>query len=72
MPVRSLNSSVLKWPTYEEVIYKLKEWIKEVIEKRNDVLKIGFFGSYARGDFGIGSDLDLIIIVESSKLPFER
>jgi len=72
MPVRSLNSSVLRWPTYEEVICKLKEWIKEVTEKKDEVIRIGLFGSYARGDFGVGSDLDLIIIVESSKLPFER
>ena len=36
------------------------------------MLCIGYFGSYARGDRGVGSDLDLVIIVESSKLPFER
>jgi predicted nucleotidyltransferase len=36
------------------------------------VLKIGYFGSYARGDWGVGSDLDLIIIVKSSRQPFER
>lgn len=27
---------------------------------------------YARGDWGVGSDLDVIIIVESSQQPFER
>jgi len=37
-----------------------------------DALLIGYFGSYARGDWGVGSDLDLIIVVEASDLPFEQ
>jgi len=36
------------------------------------VLRIGYFGSYARGDWGVGSDLDLIIIVEQAEQPFLR
>ena len=36
------------------------------------MLRIGYFGSYARGDWGVGSDLDLIIILKSSKQPFEK
>ncbi|MEW5717558.1 MAG: nucleotidyltransferase domain-containing protein [Chloroflexota bacterium] len=34
--------------------------------------RIGYFGSYARGDWGVGSDLDLIVIVDDSAQPFER
>ena len=37
---------------------------------RTDILRIGYFGSYARGDWGVNSDLDLILIVESSDIPF--
>jgi hypothetical protein len=40
--------------------------------ERKDILQIGYFGSYARGDWGVGSDLDLIVIVESSSEPMER
>jgi predicted nucleotidyltransferase len=36
------------------------------------VLAIGYFGSYARGDAGVGSDLDLLVVVRESTLPFER
>jgi predicted nucleotidyltransferase len=32
---------------------------------------LGYFGSYARGDWGVGSDLDLIAILERSDEPFE-
>jgi predicted nucleotidyltransferase len=36
------------------------------------VLRVGFFGSYARGDWGVGSDLDLLVVVASADAPFER
>jgi predicted nucleotidyltransferase len=41
-------------------------------ERRPGLLRLGYFGSYARGDAGVGSDLDLVAVVESSGLPFER
>jgi predicted nucleotidyltransferase len=41
-------------------------------EERPDVLRIGYFGSYARGDWGVGSDLDLIVIVDHGADSFER
>jgi predicted nucleotidyltransferase len=36
------------------------------------VALVGYFGSYARGDWGVGSDLDMVIVVEESTQPFER
>jgi predicted nucleotidyltransferase len=39
---------------------------------REDVQKIGYFGSYARDDWGVGSDLDIIVILDSSNEPMER
>jgi predicted nucleotidyltransferase len=36
------------------------------------VRRIGYFGSYARGDWGVGSDLDLIVVVQRSEQRFER
>ena len=37
-----------------------------------ELLRLGYFGSYARGDDGPGSDLDLVAVVRASELPFER
>jgi len=71
MPVRSLTSSVLKWPDAKTVIAAVKRWAAQVARDRPDVLKIGYFGSFARGDWGVGSDLDLVIIVDKSGKPFE-
>ncbi len=71
MPVRSLNSSVLKWPDKETVDFAVRCWAERMARVRKDVLQIGYFGSYARGDWGVGSDLDLIVIIESSSEPVE-
>jgi predicted nucleotidyltransferase len=63
---------VLTWPDAKTVIEALKQWAEKVASRRPDVLRVGFFGSYARGDWGVGSDLDLLIIVAASQQPFEQ
>lgn len=40
--------------------------------EHEELLRAGYFGSYARGDWGVGSDVDLVLVVERSALPFER
>lgn len=72
MPVRSLSSSVLKWPDAQTVDCAVHRWAEQVAREREDVLRIGYFGSYARGDWGVGSDLDLVIVVRHSDRPRER
>jgi predicted nucleotidyltransferase len=71
MPVRSLTSPVLKWPDHQTVVQALRLWAEKVGQARSDVVGIGYFGSYARGDWGVGSDLDVVIIVAASHQSFE-
>ena len=72
MPTRSLSSPVLKWPDRQSVDQAVRRWAENVVQQRQDVVRIGYFGSYARGDWGVGSDLDLVVVVESSDQPFQR
>ena len=72
MPVRSSISSVLVWPSPNEVIAAARQWAAGIGEQSELVTKVGCFGSYARGDAGVGSDLDLVAIVLTSDAPFER
>lgn len=72
MPVRSLSSSVFKWPDAEAVVTAFRAWVADAARSRTDVVRIGYFGSYARGDWGVGSDLDVVIVIERTDLPFER
>jgi hypothetical protein len=71
MPVRSLTSSVLRWPPREAVAEAARGWAAEV-STRNGVVKVGYFGSLARGHWGVGSDVDLVVIVQESSEPSYR
>jgi predicted nucleotidyltransferase len=70
MPVRSLNSSVLRWPDAQIVDRAVRAWVESNIKERQDILEIGYFGSYAQGKWGVGSDIDILIILENSDKPF--
>jgi uncharacterized protein len=72
MPVRSLNSSVIKWPDLKAVRQAIGQWAKEEVRKHTGLIRLGYFGAYARGEWGVGSDLDLIAIVTEPPEAFER
>jgi uncharacterized protein len=74
MPTRSLRSPVLRWPDRQHVDAALRTWAGECVCRDPTVRRIGYFGSYARGDWGVGSDLDVVIVVadEPPPPPFEQ
>lgn len=67
MPVRSLRSCVLKWPSRTEVLAELKSWVRTHAAKDDTVVRIGCFGSITDDTrWGVGSDLDMIVVVRTS------
>lgn len=72
MPVRSLRSSVLRWPDRRTVEEAAAAWAAHERLRHPGLIRLGWFGSYARGAAGVGSDLDLVAVLESSAEPFER
>lgn len=70
MPVRSLRTSVLAWPRRHEVEAAVTGWARDLARLMPDLAAVGFFGSYARGDWGVGSDIDLIMVLDKSSSPF--
>ena len=70
MPVRSSNSSVLKWPERHQVDAAVRAWAQAGAHP--ELLRLGYFGSYARGDWRVGSDLDPIALVSRSHQRFVR
>lgn len=72
MPVRSLSSSVHTWPDAQQVKGAVREWLGIQRERHPEIVRLGVFGSYARGDAGVGSDLDLVAVVRESREPFLR
>jgi predicted nucleotidyltransferase len=67
-----LSSSVLRWPDREQVDRAVREWIGREAKRHPELVRAGYFGSYARGDNGVGSDLDLVAIVETASAHFSE
>lgn len=72
MPVRSSNSSVLVWPTRADVERAVRRCAADLAGRSQNLVGLGCFGSFARGDWGVGSDLDLVAIVRETEIPFAR
>lgn len=69
MPVRLLTQSVLRWPGPEQVLDEVRAWAVEQRRGRTSLQRVGVFGSYGRGDAGVGSDLDLLLIDAAAEGP---
>ena len=72
MPVRSFNSPLIRWPDRTVVERALCAWAEEAGRDRPELRHVGYFGSYARGDWGVGSDLDVVLIVSAAAAPFHE
>lgn len=70
MPVRSLHSSIFRWPDAQEVDQAVRHWATAAAGNHPEVFRIGYIGSYARGDWGVGSDVDILILVADSAEAF--
>lgn len=69
MPVRSLTQSVLRWPEPEQVLRLVSDWAERMAGEHPGLERVGVFGSYGRGEAGVGSDLDLLLIDRHSNGP---
>ena len=62
MPVRSLTSAVFRWPDRDAALAAARTWACDLAARDAEIVCIACVGSAARGDWGIGSDLDLVVI----------
>jgi uncharacterized protein len=62
VPVTSSRSSLKRWPSADLVLAEAGLWACRLAESDPDVVAVGYFGSYARGDASFGSDLDLLVV----------
>jgi UTP:GlnB (protein PII) uridylyltransferase len=69
MPVRSLTQSLLRWPEPEQVLTQVRHWAAKTAAEHPGLERVALFGSYGRGDAGVGSDLDLLLIDSGSSGP---
>ena len=74
MPKRSSDSVVTRLPGREDLIRELKCKADQILKDFDEVEEVILFGSLARGDDGINSDADILLILNSSphKRYFDR
>jgi uncharacterized protein len=73
MPVKSSSSRVLRWPDAERVHAAVTAWADALDATEPGLQAVGYMGSYARGDWGPGSDVDIVVVLaEDSAPPLER
>lgn len=68
MPKPSSSTRVTRWPGPERVVPAVEAWAADLLASRSEVARVALVGSYARGDAGFGSDVDLVVVV-SGTLP---
>jgi predicted nucleotidyltransferase len=66
MPVGSSNSVRHDAAPKGQVVTAAREWVARLREGHPEVLRVGYFGSYARDDYVPGSDLDVLIELSAS------
>lgn len=69
MPQPSSNGSVLRWPSSAHVLEQAAQWARRQAAAHPELEAVGIFGSYGRGDAGVGSDLDLLLVLQQCELP---
>ncbi len=69
MPVRSLRSSVFRWPDRAAVHAALAAWAAREVRAKPWLRRVGYVGSYATGNWGPGSDVDVVLVVTRAEEP---
>jgi uncharacterized protein len=68
MPVRLLNSAVFVWPRREEALSAARSWAAELSQRDSGVQGVYCIGSCGRGDYGVGSDLDVMVLINDAEV----
>jgi predicted nucleotidyltransferase len=61
--------TVFKALERERLLACLGEWVAEMRQRHPEIVSVGLFGSYARGDYGPGSDADVVVLVRCCDEP---
>ena len=69
-PTESFDSVRVFWLNRQAILEQLQESIQALTDQHPEIERVVLFGSLARGDAVPGSDVDLLLIVRESTLPF--
>jgi predicted nucleotidyltransferase len=68
MPIRSSSSVRIFYPKFDQayLLRILPERLK-ILQRELQLLRVVLFGSYAKGTFTVGSDVDLLIVYKGEE-----
>ena len=69
MRKQSSHSVKIRFADKEAVFRGLSRYLDELKENHPEVEAVGLFGSYSTGDYSVGSDVDLLVILKDSLIP---
>lgn len=52
------------------MLERVREAVQQLASRRSEIEQVLLFGSLARGDAGPGSDVDLLVLLQESSVPF--
>ena len=67
-----MSSVVVKSIDEATVRRAAEAWARRLLEERPEVEEVVFFGSFSRGTWAPGSDLDVFLFLRSSEKPFRE
>jgi predicted nucleotidyltransferase len=70
MPEPSSPSVKVTFTNRNQILTALENLIQEWTQQHPELEQVILFGSYARGDYFPGSDVDVLLILETSDQPF--
>jgi UTP:GlnB (protein PII) uridylyltransferase len=70
MPEPSSPSVKVTFTNRKQILTALENLIQEWTQKHPELEQVFLFGSFARGDYFPGSDVDVLLILEKSDQPF--
>jgi predicted nucleotidyltransferase len=70
MPEPSSPSVKVTFANRKQILTALENLIQEWTQKHPELEQVILFGSYVRGDYFPGSDVDVLLILEKSDQPF--
>jgi len=71
MQMRSSDSVRIKYLDKPGIMKAISQLVEELSQKHPEIERISLFGSFARNEAVPGSDVDILIVLTDSHLPFE-
>lgn len=72
MPNLFLNSVEPRFADRREILAIARQIAFRIAREHPEVVRIILFGSFARGDYGVRSDLDLLVVLAHSNRPAQE